>query len=80
MSNGQTFVKEIADFKGNPYKEAGVKAGDEVFMINDILYKDVTYEDALKFQGETLRWVFLRDGEQIVVIKPFDENYDIIID
>ena len=80
LANGQTVVKEIADFKGNPYKEAGVKVGDEVYMINDILYKDVTYEDALKFKGETLRWVFLRDGEQIIVIKPFDENYDIIID
>ena len=74
--SGQLIVDHIADFKDNPYYEAGVRTGDEFFMINGKIRKNLTYEDGIELiNADTLRSVFLKDGgEQITVV--IDKNYD----
>ena len=68
-SSGQRVVAHIARYKGNPFYEAGVKEGDEVYTLNDIPLKSLTLQDALEMEKEgVLRWVFLRDNEKIFVI------------
>jgi C-terminal processing protease CtpA/Prc len=74
--DGQHVVTKVIDFRGNPYKEAGLKEGDEIFTINDKIFKDLTFEDRLELnKADTLRYVFLRDREPITIIVPVDKYY-----
>ena len=74
---GQYVVKKVIDYKGNPYKEAGLKEGDEIITINGKLFKNLTHEDMLELEkADTIQWVFLRGREQITITVPADKYYD----
>ena len=75
-TTGQLLVDHIPDYNGNLVYEAGVRTGDEFFMINDKIRKNLTYDEGLEIaKADTLRSVFLRDGGEQIMVSTTDK-YD----
>ena len=72
-TEGKALVSFIGDYQDNPYKIGGLQAGDELFEVNGILFKDMTLEQALELDNaDTIKFVFLRDGQKINIVTPID--------
>jgi hypothetical protein len=69
---GKYIVKIIATNNNNYYKTAGLQIEDEVVAINNIPYKDITYEQTI--EHDTLLLDIIRDGKPIQLVVPVDKN------
>jgi predicted metalloprotease with PDZ domain len=62
MIDGKIILGDVAN--GSPAESAGLKEGDEVIGINNILGKNLQlFKSALQQQGEKIRMIVNRDGD-----------------
>jgi predicted metalloprotease with PDZ domain len=62
MIDGKIILGDVAN--GSPAESAGLKEGDEVIGINNILGKNLQlFKSALQQQGEKVRMIVNRDGD-----------------
>jgi hypothetical protein len=62
MVDGKIILGDVA--KGSPAETAGLKEGDEVIGINNVLGKNLQlFKSALQQQGEKIRMIVNRDGD-----------------
>jgi hypothetical protein len=62
MIDGKIVLGDVAD--GSPAASAGLKEGDELIGINNLLGKDLqAYKSALQAQGEKVKLIITRNGE-----------------
>jgi hypothetical protein len=74
-SDRNLIVTMIADYKDNYYKKAGLQEGDEITAINGKLFKDITYEEKLKFNEiDTFVFDIIRKGQTLKLVIPVDKN------
>jgi hypothetical protein len=72
---GNLVVTMMADYKGNYYKTAGLQNGDEIVAINGKLFKNITYEEKLKFhEVDTLLLDIVRNRQALKIVVPVDKN------
>lgn len=68
-------ISVIAPLKGNPAERAGVRAGDQIFAIDDVETEGTTLDEAVRRirgpKGSTVRLTILREGTK--------EDFDISI-
>jgi len=72
---GKSIVTMVANYKGNFYKTAGLRVGDEIVSLNGKLYKNITYEEKSEFYKEaTLVFNIIRKGKPLKIIVRVDKN------
>lgn len=73
--NGKYIVTQLANYKGNYYKAAGLQKGDEIIAINGKPFKDITRDDRRDFYKEdTLLIEIIRKGKPLKIIAKVDKN------
>lgn len=72
---GKFIVTMVANYKGNFYKTAGLRTGDEIVSVNGKLYNDITYEEKSEFyKKDTLVFNIIRKGKRLKIVVRVDKN------
>jgi len=77
-NDGKYIIDEVADYKENFYKTAGLRVGDEIISLNDSLYTRLNNQECLKIinTSDTLVLGIIRDGKFLNIIVPVDKNIE----
>jgi hypothetical protein len=74
-SKGRYIVKYVADYKGNYYRTAGLKVGDEIVAVNGKPYKNISYlEEGDFYKQNKLLFDIIRKGRPMKIVVQVDKN------
>lgn len=74
-SDKRIVVTNVADYKTNYYKKAGLQEGDELITINGKPAIDISYQEKSDFhKQDTLWFTVLRNKKQMNIVIPVDKN------
>jgi hypothetical protein len=76
---GKYILTKVINSPSNYYYTAGLREGDEIYTLNDKIYMNLSSADIIEIDNaDTIRWVFLRGEEEIIVIHPNDRDYNYV--
>ena len=75
---GKYIISLMADYEENYFKKAGLQEGDEIVSINEISINELTLDQRNEFyEMDTLFYQIIREGKQIKIAVPVDNNHDV---
>lgn len=73
--NGKLIVNKVADYEGNTYFNAGLRAKDEIIAVNGTNLKKMTVEMKERiFRHDTLIFDIVRDSKPLKIVVPLNMN------
>ena len=75
MQDGRAIVREVADYKDNYYKTAGMLKGDEILSVNNKPFNKITPNEIHNFhKKDTLVYSIIRNGKPLEIVVSVDKN------